>query len=155
MGGRASEVGLPMGGAVMTVITIPPVVAAECADRLSRLAAELSRDAATLIRMATTLVITEKYGRPFGKLKTYARENKQYGAAEVEKVIVLMEAFMDPEHVKHLARLQKKRDKDRAEFKKRCSQAEARPPTYWEPAVAPEPAKPRHNGNVIDGPWAS
>ena len=138
----------------MTAITIPPVVAAECADRLSRLAAELNRDAATLIRTATTLVITEKYGRPFGILKKYARENKQYGAAEVEKVIVLMEAFMDPEHVKHLARLQKKRDKDRAEFKKRCSEAEARP-TFWERAAAPEPVKPRHNGNVIDGPWGA
>ena len=137
----------------MTAITIPPVVAAECADQLSRLAAELSRDAATLIRTATTLVITEKYGRPFGILKKYARENKQYGAAEVEKVIVLMEAFMDPEHIKHLARLQKKRDKDRAAFEKQCS--EPRPP-LWERTTGQEKAaKPRHNGNVIDGPWGA
>ena len=136
----------------MTAVTIPPMVAADCADQLSRLAAELSRDAATLIRTATTLVITEKYGRPFGILKKYARENKQYGAAEVEKVIFLMEAVMDPEHVKHLARLQKKRDKDRAAFKKQCS--EPPPPTYWEfPAVREKAAKPRHNGNVIAGPW--
>ena len=137
----------------MTAVTIPPMVAADCADQLSRLAAELSRDAATLIRTATALVITEKYGRPLGILKKYARENKQYGAAEVEKVIYVMEAVMDPEHVKHLARLQKKRDKDRAAFKKQCS--EARPPTFWERAAAPEPVKPRHNGNVIDGPWGT
>ena len=144
----------------MTAVTIPPVVAAECADRLSRLAAELNRDAATLIRTATTLVITEKYGRPLGVLKKYARENKQYGAAEVEKVIVLMEAVMDPEHVKHLARLKKKRDKARAAFKKQCSEpcpAEAwTQPPLWERTTGQEKAaKPRHNGNVIDGPWAS
>ena len=140
----------------MTAVTIPPIVAADCADQLSRLAAELSRDATTLVRIATSLVITEKYGRPLGVLKKYARENKQYGAAEVEKVIYVMEAVMDPEHVKHLARLQKKRDKDRAEFKKQCSEAEARPPTYWEfPAVREKAAKPRQNGNVIDGPWGA
>ena len=144
----------------MTAVTIPPVVAAECADLLSRLAAELSRDAATLVRTATTLVITEKYGGPFGILKKYARENKQYGAAEVEKVIVLMEAFMDPEHVKHLARLQKKRDKDRAAFEKRRNEpcpAEAwTAPPHWERTIGQEKAaRPRHNGNVIDGPWAS
>ena len=136
----------------MTAVTIPPMVAADCADQLSRLAAELSRDAATLIRTATALVITEKYGRPLGILKKYARENNQYGAAEVEKIIYVMEAVMDQDHVKHLARLQKKRDKDRAAFKKQCSEAR---PTFWETAAAPEPAKPRHNGNVIDGPWGA
>ncbi len=134
----------------MTAVTIPPMVAADCADQLSRLAAELSRDAATLIRVATALVITETYGRPLGVLKKYARENKQYGAAEVEKVIYVMEAVMDPEHVKHLARSQARRNKERAEFEKRCSEPR---PTYQGPPVVPV----RHcrNGNVIDGPWAS
>ena len=138
----------------MTAVTIPPMVAADCADQLSRLAAELSRDAATLIRTATALVITEKYGRPLGILKKYARENNQYGAAEVEKIIYVMEAVMDPEHVKHLARLQKKRDKDRAAFKKQCS--EPCPAENWAMQAAREKAaKPRHNGNVIDGPWGA
>ncbi len=144
----------------MTAVTIPPMVAADCADQLSRLAAELSRDAATLIRTATALVITEKYGRPLGILKKYARENNQYGAAEVEKIIYVMEAVMDPEHVKHLARLQKKRDKDRAEFLKRCNEpcpAETwRQPPLWERTAGQEKAaKPSHNGNVIAGPWGA
>ena len=137
----------------MTALTIPPRVAADCAVQLSRLAAKLSRDATTLVRIATSLVISEQYGRPLGTLKKYARENNQYGAAEVEKIIYVMEAVMDPEHVKHLARLQKKRDKDRAEFKKQCS--EPRPPTYWEfPAVREEAAK-HQGGNLIDGPWGA
>ena len=140
----------------MTALTIPPRVAADCAVQLSRLAAKLSRDATTLVRIATSLVISEQYGRPLGVLKKYARENNQYGAAEVEKVIYVMEAVMDPKHVKHLARLQKKRDKDRAAFEKRCSEVEARPPTYWEAAATrAEAAKPRHNGNVIAGPWGA
>ena len=134
----------------MTVITIPPMVAADCADQLSRLAAELSRDATTLVRIATSLVISEQYGRPLGTLKKYARENKQYGAAEVEKIIYVMEAVMDPEHVKHLARLQKKRDKDRAEFEKGCSESR---PTYQGPPVVP--VAHRRNGNVISGPWGA
>ncbi len=137
----------------MTAVTIPPMVAADCADQLSRLAAKLSRDATTLVRIATSLVISEQYGRPLGILKKYARENNQYGAAEVEKVIYVMEAVMDPEHVKHLARLQKKRDKDRAAFKERCSE---KPPTYWEfPSVRAEAARPRQEGNVIAGPWGA
>ena len=137
----------------MTAVTIPPMVAADCADQLSRLAAELSRDATTLVRIATSLVISEQYGRPLGTLKKYARENNQYGAAEVEKIIYVMEAVMDPEHVKHLARLQKKRDKDRAAFKKQCSEAR---PTFWETAATrAEAAKPHHNGNVIAGPWGT
>ncbi len=135
----------------MTVFTIPPMVAADCADKLSRLAAELSRDAATLVRIATSFVISEQHGRPLGSLKRYAREHKQYGAAEVEKVIYVMEAVMDPEHVKHLARHQKKRDKERAAFKERCS--ESRPRTYWELPSVREEATKHHGGNVVTGPW--
>ncbi len=142
----------------MTSVSISPMVAADCADQLSRLAAALSRDATTLVRIATSLVISEQYGRPLGILKKYARENHQYGSAEVEKVIFVMEAVMDPEHKKHLARLQKKRDKDRAAFKERCS--EPRPaeawaaPPLWERTTGQEKAaRPRQNGNVIDGPW--
>ena len=135
----------------MTAFSIPPVVAADCADQLSRLAAELNRDAATLIRTATALLTTKQHGRPLGVLKKYAREHKQHGAAEVEKVIYAIQAVMDPEHVKHLERHQKKRDKSRAEFEKRRS--EPCPAENWEMPVVREQAAKHLGGNVIAGPW--
>ena len=136
----------------MTVLTIPPDVAAECAKKLFALAAAANRDAMTLVKQAMALAKNEQPARPLGVLKKYVREHNQYGSGEVSKVIASIETAADPEHVKRLARCQAKYDAARARLNERCS--EPPPPTYWEVMAArEEAAKPRQDGNVIAGPW--
>ena len=148
----------------MTAVILPPEIVAECADRLSCISAAASRDGATLNRLLLRLLSKPQHGLLLGNLKRYARDNKQFGADEVEEVIVIMEAAMDPGHIKHLARCQARRDKAHAEFLERQKQPQ---PAVWQSPVpapgfwqAPRQKKgqgkrkaPRRNGNVIAGPW--
>ena len=103
----------------MTVLTIPPEVAAECAKKLFSLAAAANRDAMTLVKQAMALARNEQVARPLGVLKKYVREYNQYGSREVSEVIVSLQAVADPEHVKRLDRCQAKNDVLRAEFEQR------------------------------------
>ncbi len=100
----------------MTVLTIPPEVAAEGAKKLFSLAAAANRDAMTLIKQAMALARHEQVARPLGVLKKYVREYNQYGSGEIREVIASIEAAADPEHVKRLNRCQAKNDALRAEF---------------------------------------
>ena len=135
----------------MTVLTIPPEVAGECAKRLFDLAATANRDAMTLIKQAMALAKNKQVARPLGVLKKYVREHKQYGSAEVSEVIASIQAAADPEHVKRLERIQAKYDAARAKLEERQKQPG---PTYWEVMAAREAAtKPPRNGNVVIGPW--
>ncbi len=92
----------------MTVLTIPPEVAAECAKKLFSLAATANRDAMTLVKQAMGLARNEQVARPLGVLKKYVREHNQYGSREVSEIIASIEAAADPEHVKRLGRYQAK-----------------------------------------------
>ncbi len=135
----------------MTAPTLPPEVVAECVRELSRISVEVSRDGATLHRFVVRLLTGCSHGVLLGSLKRYARIDEQYGADEVEKVIAAIEAAVDPEHLKHLARCKARRDKEYAAFLERCKEPR---PTYWEVTAArEEAAKPPYNGNVIFGPW--
>ena len=137
----------------MTALTIPQEVAAECAKKLLALAATANRDAMTLTKQAMALASNEMPSRPLATLRKYVREYNQYESGEVAKIIAVIEAAADPEHIKRLARNQAKYDAQRARFEERCNESR---PTYWEIMAAkgapPEAAAPR-NGNVIDGPW--
>ena len=118
---------------------------------LSRIGVEVSRDGATLHRFVVRLLTGCSHGVLLGSLKRYARDDKQYGADEVEELIAAIEAAVDPEHLKHLARCKARRDKEHAAFLERCN---GPGPTYWEVMAArEEAAKPCRNGNVIAGPW--
>ncbi len=131
----------------MSALTIPPVVAAECAKKLFALAATANCDAMTLVKQAMALAKNEEPARPLGVLRKYVREHNQYGSGEVSEVIASIERAADPEHIKRLRRCQAKNDADRAARKKWNSEHE-RPPTYWEVMEArEEAAKPRQNGN--------
>ena len=103
----------------MTVLTIPPEVAAECAKKLFALAATANRDAMTLVKQAMGLARNEQVARPLGILKKYVREHNQYGSAEVREIIATIEAAADPEHVKMLARNQAENDAMRAKIAER------------------------------------
>ncbi len=119
----------------MTAVTLPPEVVGECAKRLSEISAAATRDGATLNRLLLALLKGGKHGAVLGSLKRYAREHEQFGADEVEKVIFIIEAVMDPEHVKHLARCKARRDKEHAEFLERQKQPQ---PAVWQsPVPAP------------------
>ena len=134
----------------MTAVTLPPEVVAECVERLFCIITVANRDTATLTRQITALLKGKQHNRPLGSLRKYVSSG-QYGADEVSEVIAVMEAAMDPKHVKHLARCKARRDKERVAFLESCKKPQ---PTYWE-VTAPrtEAAKPRQNGNVIAGPW--
>ena len=137
----------------MTILTIPPEVAAEGAKRLFTLAATANRDAMTLIKQAMALAKNEHVSRPLGILRKYVREHDQYGSGEVSEIIASIETAADPKHIKRLARCQAKNDARRADLEKRRSEPWHLPP-HWEAMAAREKtAKPRQNGNVISGPW--
>ena len=142
----------------MTVVTVPPAVAAECAEMLFAIVTTAHRDAATLNRQALALLTKQQHSRPLGFLKKYVGYHG-YGADEVDRVIAAIEACMDPEHVKHLARLKVERDRAHAEYlaRKKRTRAEhsaiKRALLSQVTATRKEAAKPRQNGNVISGPW--
>ena len=98
----------------MTVLTIPPEVAAECARKLFSLAATANRDAMTLVKQAMGLAQNKEPARPLAILKKYVGMYNQYGSGEVREVIASIEAAADPEIFKRLCRYQAKKDKDRA-----------------------------------------
>ena len=131
----------------MTAVALPPEVVAECVSGLTRISVEVSRDGATLHRFIIGFLTGAPHGRLLGSLKRYARVDKQYGWDEVEEVIATIEAAVDPDHLKHLARLQARRDREHAAFLERCKQPR---PTYWEIMTAREE---HQDGNVIAGPW--
>ncbi len=114
----------------MTVLTIPPEVATECAKKLFALAATANRDGMTLVKQAMALAKNEQVARPLSVLKKYVREYDQYGSGEVSEVIATIQAAADPEHVKMLARNQAKNDAYRAEFEQRRQDEAGR---RWEP----------------------
>ncbi len=103
----------------MTVLTIPPGVAAECAKTLFSLAATANRDAMTLIKQAMALARNEQVARPLGVLIKYVREHNQYGSGEVSEVITSIQEAADPEHVKRLVRNRIENDRRRAEIEER------------------------------------
>ncbi len=137
----------------MSAINLPPEVIAECVSELSRISVEISRDGATLHRFVVRLLTGGSPGLLLGSLKKYARANKQYGADKVEEVIAAIEAVADPDHLKHLARCQARRDKEHAAFLERCK--EPGPNSREITAVREKVAKLPHNGNVISGPWGT
>ena len=106
----------------MTALTIPPEVAADCAEKLLALAALASRDSMTLTKQALILARNETPSKAFATLKKYVREYNQYESGEVAKIIAAIEAAADPEHMKRLARRQAKYDAQRAEFEKDTDQ---------------------------------
>ena len=110
------------GDAVMTAVTLPPTVVAECVGRLNAISADAMRDGATLNRFQLSLLTGGKHGTVLGFLKRYARANEQFGAKKVEEIIAVMEAAMDPEHRARLARLQVQRDIENAAFLERQKQ---------------------------------
>ena len=135
----------------MAVLTIPPEVAADCAQKLLALAAMASRDAMTLTKQAMVLARDETPSRALAILKKYVREYNQYESGEVAKIVAAIEAAADPKHIALLKQRQAKYDAQRAKFEEACSE---KPPTYWEfPSVREEAARSRQNGNVISGPW--
>lgn len=107
----------------MTALTIPPEVAAECAEKLFSLAETANRDAMTLIKQAMALARGKEPARPLGVLKKYVRDYEQYGFAEVSEVVAAIEAAADPKHVKRLHRIQAQSDARRAEHDENCKVA--------------------------------
>ena len=59
----------------MSALTIPPEVAAKCAQRLMEIAAVASRDAQTLTRQASVLLSGEKHGQIRAILWKYVYES--------------------------------------------------------------------------------
>ena len=98
----------------MTVLTIPPEVAAECAKKLFSLAATANRDSMTLVKQAMALAKNDEPARPLSTLKKYVRMYNQYGSDEVSEVITSIEAAADPDIYKRLCRYQAKQAADRA-----------------------------------------
>ena len=98
----------------MTVLTIPPEVAAECSKKLFTLAATANRDSMTLVKQAMALARNEEPARPLGVLRKYVWMHNQYGSAEVSEVIASIEAAADPEIYKRLCRYQTKQAAERA-----------------------------------------
>ena len=91
----------------MTILTIPPDVAAAGAKKLFPLAETANRDAMTLIKQAMALAKNEHVSRPLGILRKYVREHDQYGSGEVSEIIASIETAADPKHIKRLARAAK------------------------------------------------
>ena len=139
----------------MTAVILPPEVVAECVGRLNAISADAMRDGATLNRLQLSLLTGGKHGTVLGNLKKYARANKQFGANEVEEIITVMEAAMNPEHLTRLARLQVQRDRDNAAFLERQKQPPPQGPVIYPETAAlrNELAKLRGDGNVVIGPW--
>ena len=98
----------------MTVLTIPPEVAAECAKKLFALATTANRDSMTLVKQAMALAKNEESASPLGTLKKYVRMHNQYGSGEVSEVIASIETAADPEIYKRLCRYQAKQAAERA-----------------------------------------
>ncbi len=98
----------------MTVLTIPPEVASECAKKLFTLAATANRDSMTLVKQAMALAKNEEPARPLAILKKYVGMYDQYGSDEVREVIASIEAAADPEIYKRLCRYQAKKAAERA-----------------------------------------
>ena len=133
----------------MTALIIPQEVAAECAEKLLARAGTASRDAMTLTKQAMALAKNETPSRPLATLRKYVREYDQYKSGEVAKIIEIIEAAADPEHIKRLKRVQAKYDAQRAKVNERCS--EPPPPTYWDFPAVQEAAANFRNSNVSAG----
>ncbi len=107
----------------MTVLTIPPEVAAECAKKLFSLATAANRDSMTLVKQAMALAKNEEPARPLSILKRYVGEYNQYSSGEVREVIASIESAADPEIYKRLCRYQAKKAAERAALDERRGQA--------------------------------
>ncbi len=107
----------------MTVLTIPPEVAAECAKKLFSLATAANRDSMTLVKQAMALAKNEEPARPLATLKKYVGMYNQYGSGEVREVIASIESAADPEIYKRLCRYQAKKAAERAAADERRGQA--------------------------------
>ena len=107
----------------MTVLTIPPEVAAECSKKLFALAATANRDSMTLVKQAMALAKNEEPARPLSTLKKYVRMYDQYGSDEVRQIIATIESAADPEIYKRLCRYQAKTEADRAALAARRNDA--------------------------------
>ena len=114
----------------MTVLTIPPEVAAECSRKLLDLAASASRDATTLTKQAIILARNEMPARALATLRKYVKDYDQYKSSEVAKIVAAIVTAADPAHVQRLARNITKNDATRAEAARDCAAATER---AWKP----------------------
>lgn len=101
----------------MAALTIPPEVTAECVTKLFAIITSANRDAATLSRHVSALLSGKQIGWLRGTLTRYV-SFQQYGANEIQEVIAIIEANMEPERIKRLALAKARRDKEDSEFLK-------------------------------------